>query len=99
MPLQPCHAGQYRFRARGRGCVRRGVVLKPEVAERGVIIRAAAERPVIFALTVLDREIIDAGDPPPHQALGVELPILVAITAEPAAGIVVPFIGESYGDP
>ncbi len=34
---------------------------------------------------------------PSHQALFVELPILVAIAAKPVAGIVVPFIGEAHG--
>src|SRR5215475_3967020 len=75
------------------------VPLKAEVAQWGMIIRPATERPVVFALTVFDREIIDAGDPPPHQAFRVELPILVSVAAKPTTGIVVPFIGKAHGDP
>src|SRR5262245_52811615 len=64
-----------------------------------MIIRPATEWPVVFALTVFDREIIDAGDPPPHQAFRVELPILVSVAAKPVTGIIVPFIGKAHGDP
>jgi hypothetical protein len=63
-----------------------------------MIVRPAAERPRIFALALLDRQIVDAGDPPPHQAVVGEFPILVAVAAEPVARIVAPFIGEAYRD-
>src|SRR5262245_49681224 len=62
-------------------------------------IGTATQWPVVFALTVFDRQIIDAGDTPPHQAFCVELPILVSVAAEPVTGIVVPFIGKAHGDP
>src|SRR5262249_45224980 len=75
------------------------VLLKAEIAQWGMIIRPATEWPVVFALTVFDREIIDAGDPPPHQAFRVELPILVSVAAKPVTGIIVPFIGKAHGDP
>jgi hypothetical protein len=64
-----------------------------------VTIGTATQWPVVFALTVFDRQIIDAGDPAPHQAFRVELPILVSVAAEPVTGIVVPFIGKAHGDP
>src|SRR5262249_26936914 len=54
---------------------------------------------MVFALTIFDRQIIDACDPTSHQTFRVELPILISIAAEPAAGIIVPFIGKAYGDP
>src|SRR5262247_865746 len=54
---------------------------------------------MVFALTIFDRQIIDACDPTSHQAFRVELPILISIAAEPAAGIIVPFIGKAYSDP
>src|SRR5688572_20209678 len=63
-----------------------------------MIVRTRPERPMIFALAVLDRQIVDGSDAQPHQAVLVELPILVAVAAEPAAGIVVPLIGEPHGD-
>ena len=54
---------------------------------------------MIFAVAIFDRQVVDAGDPPSHQALFVELPILVAIAAKPVAGIVVPFICKAHGYP
>ena len=43
-----------------------------------MVIGASTEEPVIFALAIFDRQVVDAGDPPSHQTLFVELPILVA---------------------
>src|SRR5262245_66300887 len=34
-----------------------------------------------------------------HQTVFVELPVLVAVRAEPVTRIVVPFVGEAHGDP
>ena len=63
-----------------------------------MIVGAAAERPMVFALVGRDRQIVDAGDARAHQALLVEFPVLVAVAAEPVAAVVVPFIGEAHGD-
>src|SRR4029077_16794555 len=63
-----------------------------------MIVGAPAERPVIFPLAFLDRKIVDAGDAQAHQPLLVELPVLVAVAAEPVAAIVVPLVGEAYRD-
>src|SRR5713226_808704 len=63
-----------------------------------MIVQAATEGPVILALALLDRDIVDAGDAKPHQAVLVELPILVAVAAEPKPAIIVPLIGEAHGD-
>src|SRR5712671_5827343 len=63
-----------------------------------MLVRAAAERPMVFALARLDRQIVDAGDAQTHQAALVELPVLVAVAAEPVAAVVVPFIGEAHRD-
>jgi hypothetical protein len=63
-----------------------------------MIIRAAAERPVVLAFTLLDREIVNAGDTKAHQPVLVEFPILIAVAAEPIAAVVVPLIGEAHGD-
>src|SRR5262249_18413672 len=73
--------------------------LKAQVAQRWVIVGTATEGPVIFALAILDRQVVDAGDTSPHQAVVVELPVLVAVAAKPVAGIVVPFICKAHGDP
>src|SRR6266436_7698032 len=63
-----------------------------------MVIGASAEEPVIFAFAILDRQVVDAGDPPSHQALFVELPILVAIATKPVATIIMPFVSEPYSD-
>src|ERR1700751_2040393 len=55
--------------------------------------------PMILALGLLDRKVIDAGKASPHQAVLGELPVLVAVGAKPVAGIVVPFIGKAYRNP
>src|SRR5690348_6854701 len=54
--------------------------------------------PMKFALGFLDRQVIDAGMAMPHQAILVEFPVLVAVGAEPVAGIVAIFIGEAHRD-
>jgi hypothetical protein len=63
-----------------------------------VIVRTATERPVVSALALPDREIVDAGNAQPHEAVVVEFPILVAVAARPVAAIVVPLIGETNRD-
>src|SRR5215510_5331442 len=64
-----------------------------------MIVRATTERPVIFALTVLDRQIVDAGNAPPHQTFRVEFPILISVAAKPVTGVVVPFVCKAHSDP
>src|SRR5690348_2909942 len=64
-----------------------------------MLVRAATQGPAELAKLFSDREIVDAGDPPPHEALWAELPILVPIGTKPIAGIVMPLVGESHGDP
>src|SRR5205085_12379135 len=61
-------------------------------------VRAPPERPMVFAATLRDRKIVDAGDAQAHQAMLVELPILVAVAAKPAAAVVVPLIGKTHRD-
>src|ERR1700760_4263424 len=53
---------------------------------------------MIFPLVRLDRQVVDAGVAYAHQALVVELPVLVAVAAEPVAAVVVPFVSETHGD-
>src|SRR3569833_1047358 len=45
-----------------------------------------------------DGDVVDARFAPAHQPLLVELPLLVAVGAEPAAAGVVPFVLEAHGD-
>src|SRR5262245_41060491 len=63
-----------------------------------MVVGAAAERPEILALALLERQVVDAGDAPAHEPVLVELPVLVAVAAEPVAAVVAPLIGEAHGD-
>jgi hypothetical protein len=63
-----------------------------------VIVGPAAERPAELAVGLGNRVFVDAGDAPLHQPIRVELPVLVAIGAEPVAAVVTIFIGEADGD-
>src|ERR1700746_848313 len=72
--------------------------LQSKLAQPGMIVRPGPERPTIFALALGDRQVVDAGDAPAHQAVLGEFPIFVPIGAEPVAAVVVPFIGEANRD-
>src|SRR5690242_9896171 len=74
--------------------------LQSELAQSRVIGRSRAKGvPVEFALCRRNRQIVDRRNAAAHQPALVEFPILVAIGAEPVAGIVTPFISEPYCDP
>src|ERR1051326_278187 len=69
-----------------------------EIGESRVVIGTATQWPVEFALALGDRKVVDAGDAASHQTMLVELPILVAVGAEPVAGVVVPLVAKAHGD-
>src|SRR3984957_16019159 len=71
---------------------------QPEVVEPGMVVGTAADGPVVEAVGVFDGEVVDAGEAPQHEAVRVELPVLVAVGAVPLAGVVVAFVGEPYGN-
>jgi hypothetical protein len=71
---------------------------RSELAQARVIVRAASHGPVEQALVGADREVVDRGDAPTHQAAGIELPVLVAEAPVPLAAVIAPFIGEADGD-
>ena len=58
---------------------------QPEVGEPWMIGRALVLRPEEFALGFPDRQIIDRGEAARHQAVLVELPVLIAVGAKPVA--------------
>src|SRR5580692_2800774 len=64
-----------------------------------MVVRTAPQRPVIFALALRHRQIVDAGDSQPHEAALVELPVFIAVAAKPMAAVVVPLIGKPHGYP
>lgn len=63
-----------------------------------MVLRPRAVRPAEQAIRLGDRHVVDAGVADRHVALGVELPVLVAVRAPPLPGGVVPFVGEAHRD-
>src|SRR5271156_4942378 len=61
-----------------------------------MVVGTPAGGPEILAVGFDNRQVVDAGDAPAHQAVLVELPELVAIGAEPLAAVVMPFVGEAH---
>jgi hypothetical protein len=61
-----------------------------------VIIRTSSQRPAVFSVRFPDREIVDARVANAHQPIFVEFPVLVAISPEPIACVVMPLIREAY---
>ena len=64
-----------------------------------MIVRAAARGPEELTLASSIGRSLMHGVTMMHQAFGIEFPVLVAVGAEPLAAVVVPFIGETHGDP
>src|SRR3954463_1400618 len=62
-----------------------------------MVVRPAAQWPVLLAFVDRDRLVVDAGKAHPHQAVGTELPVLVAVRAVPVAGVVAPLVGKAHG--
>src|SRR5262245_61925378 len=63
-----------------------------------MIVGPAPERPAELAFGLRDHDVVDAGMPAAHEAEFVELPVLVAVGAEPVAGVVVPLVGKTHRD-
>src|SRR5262245_54184329 len=72
--------------------------LEAEIRQSRMIRRPRALRPVEQSLGLIDRQVVDAGDPPLHVSFGVELPVLVAVRAEPLPRGVMPLVGEPHRD-
>jgi hypothetical protein len=71
---------------------------EPEFGEPAVIRRARPSQPVKFSISGENRHIVDTCFAATHQAIRIEFPLLVAVCAEPVAGIVVPFVLKANGD-
>lgn len=61
-------------------------------------IRPPPQRPVELALGLADGLFVDAGMTVAHQAVFGELPVLVAVGAEPLAAVVAVLVGVAHGD-
>jgi hypothetical protein len=70
--------------------------LLTQCAEAFMTIGPAPQPPVEFPFALSDWQIIDAGNAPAHQTILVEFPILVTVTAELIAAVVVPLVGKAY---
>jgi hypothetical protein len=64
-----------------------------------MIIRPAAERPMILSLAFLNWEIVDARNSKPGKPMLIVFPILISVGTEPVAAIVMALIGETHSDP
>lgn len=64
-----------------------------------MIVGASPERPTESTVGFGDGQVVDAGETAAHESVGVEFSVLVAVRAEPAARIVMPFVGETDGNP
>src|SRR5262245_31998807 len=93
-----------RHRLRCEPRLRRASATKPwehlqaEIAQPWMIVGPSSERPMILAIRCSNRQVVDARNPQAHQSLLVEVPVLVAIAAEPASAVVVPLVGETHCD-
>src|SRR5271155_4367491 len=61
-----------------------------------MLVGTPAGGPEIFSVRFGNRQVVDAGDAPAHQAVLVELPEFIAVRAEPLAAVVMPFVGEAH---
>jgi hypothetical protein len=63
-----------------------------------VICRTRTGRPEELPIACLNHNIINTGFSAPHETVVIEFPLLVAMSAKPVSGIVMPFILESDRD-
>ena len=63
-----------------------------------MIIRPAPRRPTVAAVRFRYRQVVDAGNAQPHQAMLVEFPVLVAVAAAPVAAVIMPLVSEAHAD-
>src|SRR5512135_15629 len=61
-----------------------------------MIVRPPSQGPAVFAVRLPDWQVVDARDAPPHEAVLVELPVLVAVGAEPVARVVMPLVSKAH---
>ena len=59
-----------------------------------MILGTMTQYPVVLAIALLNWQVIDAGNTPPHESVFVELPIFITVGTEPVAGIIMPFVSK-----
>src|ERR1700712_4860473 len=70
----------------------------PRLAQRDAAAVAGRARAVDPPLALCDADVVDRGLAPAHQAVAVELPVLVAVGAPPLAALVMPLVLEAHRD-
>src|SRR4026207_891122 len=63
-----------------------------------MLIWTTPQWPVILALRLLYRQVVDAGDTVPHVTVIVEFPVFIAVGPKPITGIVMPLVGKPDGN-
>src|SRR6478752_4717300 len=81
---------------RGESCLQGSERIRPQ--PRYVRRPRPRCRPVKPPVLLCNRHVVDRGLAPPHQAVLVELPLLVAVGAVPLAAGIVPFVLEAHSD-
>jgi len=70
----------------------------PQFGKAPVIVGSPPERPVIFPVGFVDRQIVDGSKASLHHASLIKLPVLVSVGPEPVAAVVMPLISEAHGN-
>src|SRR5262249_53107089 len=97
--LRGCAAGSLSPRTRGMPAeARQRSGSEPELREPGMVGRPRALRPAELPVLLANGHVVHARLAPPHVALGVELPLLVAVGPEPVPGVVVVLVDEAHRD-
>ena len=60
-----------------------------------MIVGSTTEGPVIFAISFLNRKVVDACNSTLHQTGFIKFPVFVAEGSKPESRFVVPFVGET----
>src|SRR5258708_2467670 len=69
-----------------------------EVRQASVIVWTTTEWPEVLAVGLGDGQVVDARVAAPHEPVAFELPVFVAVRAEPVTAVVVPLVREANGD-
>src|SRR5258708_8408505 len=71
---------------------------QPEVRQASVIGWTTTEWPEVLGVGLGDGQVVDARVAAPHEPVAFELPVFVAVRAEPVTAVVVPLVREANGD-
>jgi hypothetical protein len=78
---------------------KRRMTSQSERTQPSMPFRTCSRRPTILTISLRNRQVINACQPHSHQAVLVELPILIPVRAKPVSGVVAPLVRESHRNP